>query len=295
MAINLEQKSNRILGGRRFTSTDLSTSQEAFQSNLDINASEIYTQAELIPETGLPFSGSSQNGDIYQSDGKNILKYYYRQRLTKSNVDRDVWFFMAPTGSAAGVTPQLIQSGQQTNFISPKYGATSIANSTAEDATPGYNIRVFVSTTLDSGSLGGSDVQAASTYQFDYKTGVLQFDSDVPSSSEIVYVTAYQYVGKTLANDPNIGIFTQTGSYYNTTNDLKITGSLALLGNLVVDGNTTFRSPDTGSYSVTVEGQMRVLQREINSAVRKAKIEVQNLGSIGDQDDDNVLDLGGFF
>ena len=295
MAINLEQKSNRILGGRRFTSTDLSTSQEAFQSNLDINAGEIYTQAELILETGLPFSGSSQNGNIYQSDGKNILKYYYRQRLTKSNVDRDVWFFMAPTGSAAGVTPQLIQSGQQTNFISPKYGATSIANSTAEDATPGYNIRVFVSSTLDSGSLGGSDVQAASTYQFDYKTGVLQFDSSIPSSNEIVYVTAYQYVGKTLANDPDIGIFTQTGSYYNTANNLRITGSLALLGDLIVDGNTTMRSPDTGSYSLTVEGQMRVLEREINSAVRRAKIEVENLGSIGDREDDNVIDLGGFF
>ena len=40
---------------------------------------------------------------------------------------------------------------------------------------------------------------------------------------------------------------------------------------------------------------MRVLEREINSAVRKAKIEVQNLGSIGDKDEDNVLDLGGFF
>jgi len=79
------------------------------------------------------------------------------------------------------------------------------------------------------------------------------------------------------------------------TGSLSISGSIQTSGSLIVDGNTTFRAMDTGSYSVTVEGQMRVLQREINSAVRKAKIEVQNLGAIGDKDDDNVLDLGGFF
>jgi hypothetical protein len=79
------------------------------------------------------------------------------------------------------------------------------------------------------------------------------------------------------------------------TGSLAISGSLQTSGSLTVDGNTVLRSNDTGSYSLTVEGQMRVLEREINSAVRKAKIEVQNLGSIGDKDEDNVLDLGGFF
>lgn len=79
------------------------------------------------------------------------------------------------------------------------------------------------------------------------------------------------------------------------TGSLSISGSLQTSGSLTVDGDTILRSNDTGSYSLTVEGQMRVLEREINSAVRKAKIEVQNLGSIGDRDDDNVIDLGGFF
>ena len=114
MAINQEKKSNRLLGSRRFTSADLNTSQEAFQSNIDIQASEVYTQANLIPTSSLPFSGSSQNGNIHQVDSKNVLKYYYRQRLTKSNVANDVFFFMFPTGSDSGVTPQLIQNGQQT-------------------------------------------------------------------------------------------------------------------------------------------------------------------------------------
>jgi len=79
MAINLEKKSNRLLGNRRFTSADLNTSQEAFTDVLDLGASEIYSEAHLIPSSGLPFSGSSQSGET-----SGVLKYYFRQRLTRS-------------------------------------------------------------------------------------------------------------------------------------------------------------------------------------------------------------------
>ena len=81
MAINQEKKSNRLLGNRRFTSADLNTSQEAFSNVNDLNAGEIYTQQDLIPSSGLPYSGSSQDGET-----SGVLKYYFRQRLTKSNV-----------------------------------------------------------------------------------------------------------------------------------------------------------------------------------------------------------------
>ena len=84
MAINQEKKSNRLLGGRRFTSADLNTSQEAFTEVLDLRASEIFTQGHLVPNSGLPFSGSSQSGSYYQVGGENILRYWYRHRLTKS-------------------------------------------------------------------------------------------------------------------------------------------------------------------------------------------------------------------
>jgi hypothetical protein len=199
MAINQEKKSNRLLGNRRFTSADLNTSQEAFTSVLDLQASEIYTQGDLIPSSALPFSGSSQSG---QESG--VLKYWYRYRLTKSNVDEDVWFFVSPTGSASGITPQLIASGQQTSFISPKYSEVSLANANTEDGTPGYGVRVYKSTSTDSGSLGGGDVVSGNDYQFDYKTGVLQFE-DALSSSQIVYMSAYQYVGTTLATGLSVG------------------------------------------------------------------------------------------
>ena len=73
MAIDQTKKSNRLLGSRRFTSDALNTSQEAFQSVLDIRANEVYTDANLIPTSSLPFSGSSQQGSIHQSGTQNII------------------------------------------------------------------------------------------------------------------------------------------------------------------------------------------------------------------------------
>ena len=219
--IDNTKKALRLLLGRRFTSDDLNMQQEAFTSTLDIRSADIYTEDYLIPSSGLPFSGSSQDRET-QGD---VIKYRYRQKLTKSNLDRDVWFFLDPPGSDSGITPQIINANQEVNFISSKYSVPSLTNAGTEDATPGYNIVVYKSTSLNSGSLASSAKVSINDYQFDYKTGVLQFDQNKPSVNQYVYITAYQYIGKTLANDPNVGIFSQTGSYYSTTNDLKVTGS----------------------------------------------------------------------
>ena len=232
MAINQEKKSNRLLGGRRFTSADLNTSQEAFTEVLDLRASEIFTQGHLVPSSDLPFSGSTQSGNFFKVRGENIMRYYFRWRLTKSNVDEDVWFFINPTGSASGVTPQLIQDGQQTNFISPKYSVSALANANTEDSTPGFGVKVFASTSTDSGSLGGSDIVSSNDYQFDYKTGVLQFET-ARSSNEIVYMSAYQYVGTTLATglevDGNI-----------TAKQFKVSSSVTYMTSSFSSGSTVF-------------------------------------------------------
>ena len=232
MAINQEKKSNRLLGGRRFTSADLNTSQEAFTEVLDLRASEIFTQGHLVPSSDLPFSGSTQSGNFFKVRGENIMRYYFRWRLTKSNVDEDVWFFINPTGSASGVTPQLIQDGQQTNFISPKYSVSALANANTEDSTPGFGVKVFASTSTDSGSLGGSDIVSSNDYQFDYKTGVIQFET-ARSSNEIVYMSVYQYVGTTLATglevDGNI-----------TANQFIVSSSVTYMTSSFSSGSTVF-------------------------------------------------------
>ena len=233
MAINLEKKSNRLLGNRRFTSADLNTSQESFTDVLDLGASEIFTETHLIPSSNLPFSGSTQSGET-----SGVLKYYFRQRLTRSNLANDVFFFMVPTGSTGGVTPQLIQDGQQTNFVSPKYSLSSLANANAEDSTPGYGVKVFKSTSTDSGSLSGGDIVSTNDYQFDYKTGVLQFDSALASNLE-VYMSAYQYVGKTLRTGLFVSgsiVLQDNGVTFNTS------GSGAATGLQVTGSNFEFRA-----------------------------------------------------
>ena len=298
--INLTSKALRLLLSRRFTTGSLTTGQEAFTETLDIGSSEVYTQDNLIPLTSLPFSGSSQQYSIYQSSGFNVLKYWYKHRLTKFNIGTDVWFFLNPSGSNEGITPQIIQTEQQTNFVSNKYATPSLANAVSEDATPGYNVVVYKSTTTDSSSLSGGDKVSTNDYQFDYKTGVLEFDQNAPSSNDNIFLTAYQYVGRTL--DSSLSSikddtpFRATGSYHSTANasDLKISGSLLISGSLIVQGQTLMDSLDTNTKGLIISGAMELVDQTVGNAIASASITIENLGTIASRDQVGIIDLGGF-
>ena len=228
--IDSGSKSNRLLASRRYTHNTLNTSQEAFTNVLDLRSEEIYTRAHLIPSSSLPHSGSSQKNAIFTKNGQNVTKYWYRHCLTKSNVNNDVFFFLSPTGSSDGIGPQLIDDNQQTNFISPKYSVSSLANATTEDATPGYLAIVYKSTTTNTASLGGGDIVSTNDYQFDYKTGVLQFKSDSvdPSDSQKLYMTVYQYVGQNLRTGLEVqGPFTASNVTFTGESDITSFGSTA--------------------------------------------------------------------
>jgi hypothetical protein len=191
-AINNTYKSARLLQSRRYTHDTYTDAQEAFTSTLDINSSEIYIDANLIPTASLPFSGSGQNGNIYSLAGQDVVKYWYRQPLTKSDTNNEVWFFLNPSGSNSGIGAQIIDATQQTNFVSPKYSVPALANANTEDATPGYGAKVIVA---------GTQV-STNNYTFDYKTGVIQFATTAvaPSNGQVVTITAYQYVGRKLSD-----------------------------------------------------------------------------------------------
>ncbi len=291
-------KAIRLLASRRYTSGDLTTAQESFTSVLDISADEIYIQQNLLPSSGLPFSGSSQNRSTYTTGGKTVLKYWYRHPMTKSNVDTDVWFFVNPSGSDDGITPQLISANQQTSFVSNKYSAVSLANAVAEDTTPGYNVVVYKSTTTDSSSLSGGDKVSTNDYQFDYRTGVLQFDANKPSASDRIYMTTFQYVGKTM--DTTItGVagdspFRSTGSYFSTgkLEDLRISGSMLISGSLVVEGTTIMDSLDTDTKTLVVSGAMDLVDQTVGSAIASASFSLSNLGTLATRDSAGVIDLG---
>jgi hypothetical protein len=234
--IDSGSKSSRLLASRRYTHDTLTSAQEAFTKTIDLTAEEIYTQGHLIPSASLPFSGSTQHLSTYSTQGQSVLKYWYRHRLTKSNINNEVWFFLNPTGSNDGIGAQLIDSNQQVNFISPKYSIPSLGNAVTEDATPGYGVVLFKSTSLNSGSLGSSDKVSVNDYTFDYKTGVVQFtNSSVdPGNSDYVYMTTYQYVGTTLA----------TG--------LEIDGNVSA-SNMLLTGTIRLGDSDTDSIQVQAE------------------------------------------
>lgn len=244
MSIDNSKKSPRLLQSRRYTHETFTDAQEAFTSVLDINANEIYVDQDLIPASGIPLGTSGDNLSIYSSGGQGVMKYYYRYKMTKSSTNSEVWFFT--TGTTAGIDAQLIDSSQKTNFISPKYSIPSLSTANAEDSPAGYGVKVFVSTNASSPSAG--DQISSTKFVFDYKTGVLQFvlTADAPTVSQYLYISAYQYVGRTLKNSldslGSAGIFQQTGSYFSTTNDIKITGSLVTTGDLTVEGTLTAKT-----------------------------------------------------
>ena len=164
MALDKIKKSNRLLASRRYTHETLENYQEAFTSVLDINSSEIYTQTSLVATASLPFSASAQDLNIQFSGsrpgepagntgGDPIALYYSQYRLTPSSVvngsKTEVWFFISSSTDPqdyAAVDPQLLSSNQQSQFISPKYSDPTLANFFADDNTPGYNVRIEVST-----------------------------------------------------------------------------------------------------------------------------------------------------
>jgi hypothetical protein len=144
----------------------------------------------------------------------------------------EVFFFISKSGHdpTIAVTPQIIQDGQQGNFISPKYSDADLTFKNTEDntidgdGTPGYNVTVRVNGTE----------QGAEKYQFDYKTGVLQFvnNSDVPTTGDTVKISAYQYVGPTLAGNLGGG---GSGDGFPFTGSAEITGSLEVTGSVNID------------------------------------------------------------
>jgi hypothetical protein len=276
--IDSGSKSSRLLASRRYTHDTLTTAQESFTNVLDLRTDEIYTQAAKIPSSGLPHSGSSQSGSYYTANSENILKYYYRHKLTKSNVNNETWFVLSPTGSNSGVGAQLINNNQEVNFVSPKYSLSSLATSTTEDSTPGYLATLFkssaISHSLQTGSLDGDDIVSTNDYVFDYKTGIVQFmnSSSAPPDTHYLYMTINQYVGTTLSTGLELdgsvsGSSTSTGSF----------GSLDIAGNALFSEYIHHRG-DTDTY-------IQFDADEINFVVGAANMIYLNEGGAGAQAD----------
>ena len=236
-------KSNRLLQSLRYTiaATD---NTEAYTNVLDLNASEIYTQQQLLPSSSLPYSASGQHLAYITAsvDGSdvNIAQYYSKVTMSRSSVTfgnnkSEAWLAISGSGydpiaqnsvAGGGINTQIIDGNQLTDWISNKYATASDAGFRAEGNPPGYNIQV----TID-------DNPTSVGFQFDYKTGILQFESNAvsPSITSKVAVSGYRYVGQTLDDFISTGGDSQTT--FPFTGSARITGSLGVTGSMSV--NTT--------------------------------------------------------
>jgi hypothetical protein len=93
-----------------------------------------------------------------------------------------------------------------------------------------------------------------------------------------------------------IGIWRETGSFYATSHDLQVTGSMRIKGDLLVEGKTTLvQKLDPNVESLVVSGAMNVVQNQINAQVVAASLKIQGLGEMADVSKFAVIDCGGFF
>jgi hypothetical protein len=98
----------------------------------------------------------------------------------------------------------------------------------------------------------------------------------------------------TTIND--IGIWRQTGSFYAASQDLQVTGSMRIKGDLIVEGKTTLiQTLDPNVESLVVSGAMSIVKNQINSHIVSASLSIQGLGTLSDVSSNAVIDLGGFF
>jgi hypothetical protein len=76
---------------------------------------------------------------------------------------------------------------------------------------------------------------------------------------------------------------------------LNPTGSYVITGSLDVYGQTQLYQTAVNQSALIVSGAIDVVQAQISAQVQRAKITIQNLGTLGDRDSNDEMDLGGFF
>jgi hypothetical protein len=101
----------------------------------------------------------------------------------------------------------LIEADQLTNFISPKYiSIPADSVKTTEANPPGFRTTVYKSTSATAAGVLPAEAATTDQYVFDFKTGVLSWVSgQQPNSSQYVYMSVYQYIGRTLATQQTAG------------------------------------------------------------------------------------------
>jgi hypothetical protein len=204
------------------TSTNKGYSNETVASPLINRGDKIYLQTSSIPS-----SPAAVTGIVQANTGTNAVQCTYDNTTVPVGSVYPTW----KTGL--------------TDWIPPEFGT-------------GYAVSVYVgSSDLSNPTTQGTQIFAAGEgganpgeFWFDYQAGVLNFiGQTIPpalTSTGVVYISGYRYIGKTgaqylIANTGpqlltgNVAISNTTPSISNTTGALTVTGGLGVTGNVYVD------------------------------------------------------------
>lgn len=210
-----------------FTSTIDINSKEVYTDAHLLPSSSLPFSSSLQSNYYILSDGTYNTQGLTAPPANAIARYWWRHQLTETSADNQtVYFFLNPPGQVEGelANSQVVSDSHVTNFISNKYYTGSASpSSTAEDDTAGlvgnpvYNIHVsYLTINQTSQTAADATTLLPAYYSFDYKTGVLQIinspagyaplttalqDTDLSTTAGTglrIFVTAYQYVGKTL-------------------------------------------------------------------------------------------------
>lgn len=255
--------SGLISGSGQLPSGLISSSAQVVPTDLTID----YFNLTNLPVTITPFQA---NSILANSALRNNFATNVKNRLNAENVLSGSLEELLPDGTISG-------SSQITDVVTDTYMSASIAASGFGDVPDGT-----ISSSAQISSLGYiTRVEETNKLTISGQT------LSISNGNSVVLPQAGVGSGASIWNtgsqDP--GVYT----YLQTQNNLKVTGSFDIQGDLTVNGKSVFIQ-DVGTDSglaVEVQGRMKILEKELAGYIASASIQI---GGTKDS-----IDCGGFF
>jgi len=255
--------SGLISGSGQLPSGLISSSAQIVPTDLTID----YFNLSNLPVTITPFQA---NSILANSALRNNFATNVKNRLNAENVLSGSLEELLPDGTISG-------SSQITDVVTDTYMSASIAASGFGDVPGGT-----ISSSAQISSLGYI-TRAEETNKLTISGQTLS----ISNGNSIVLPQAGVGSGASIWNtgsqDPEVY------TYLQTQNNLKVTGSFDIQGDLTVNGKSVFIQ-DVGTDSglaVEVQGRMKILEKELAGYIASASIQI---GGTKDS-----IDCGGFF
>ena len=206
----------------------------------------------------------TDSSSFYLTSGSNFYMFNGKVDLTNSDLEINTGDLTVNNGTISG------------SFVGDGAGLYNIPSSGITGLNLDRIVSGNVSASLENGTLDiNTDVNidgilTAKELHIDYVT------------SSILYQSGSTKFGDTLDDT------------HDFTGSLRTTGSVTINGDLIVNGTTTLTATDPLRESLIISGAMAMMQAQIQSQIISASISMGGQVVISQQQNINVMDLGGF-